>query len=85
VQDPTILLAILGKMASKPEVKFDKLYAKLYNVELWLMAYERIAPKPGNMTRGVDGKTVDGMGLILIERMIDDLKRSRYKPSAALS
>jgi len=29
-------------MAQKPEVKFDKLFPKLYNTELWLMAYERI-------------------------------------------
>ncbi len=35
-QKPKILLAILGKMALKPEVKFDNLYSKLYNVELWL-------------------------------------------------
>ena len=80
MQDPNILLAILGTMASKPEVKFDKLYQKLYNVELWRMAYEQIAPKPGNMTAGVDGSTVDGMGLELITRVIADLKASRYKP-----
>jgi hypothetical protein len=35
-------------MAQKPEVRFDKLFQKLYNVKLWLMAYESIAPKPGN-------------------------------------
>ena len=80
MQDPNILLAILGQMAQKPEVKFDKLFPKLYNVELWLMAYERIAPKPGNMTAGVDGSTIDGMGMELIEKIIADLKASRYKP-----
>jgi group II intron reverse transcriptase/maturase len=68
-------------MAQKPRVKFDKLYQKLYNVELWLMAYERIAPKPGNMTPGADGSTVDGMGLELIKEMIIELKASRYKPN----
>jgi len=81
VQDPNVLLTILGKMAEKPEVKFDKLYQKLYNVELWLMAYERIAPKPGNMTPGADGSTVDGMGKELIEGVIGELKASKYKPT----
>lgn len=81
MQEPTILLTILGKMAEKPEVKFDQLFPKLYNVELWLKAYERIAPKPGNMTAGVDGRTVDGMGLVQIEQTITALKASRYKPS----
>ncbi len=67
-------------MALKPEVTFDKLFQKLYNVELWLLAYQRIAPKPGNMTAGADGKTIDGAGLKLIRDAITDLKASRYKP-----
>jgi group II intron reverse transcriptase/maturase len=72
---------MLSRMAQKPEVKFDKLFQKLYNVDLWLMAYESIAAKPGNMTPGADGSTVDGMGMELIEAMITDLKASRYKPT----
>jgi len=80
VQDPNALLTTLSKMALKPEVTFDKLFQKLYNVELWLLAYQRIAPKPGNMTAGIDGKTIDGAGLQLIRDAIADLKASRYKP-----
>src|SRR5436189_2414637 len=67
-------------MAQKPEVRFDKLFQKLYNVKLWLLAYQSIAPKPGNMTAGVDGKTIDGAGLKLITDLIADLKTSRYTP-----
>ena len=67
-------------MAQKPEVKFDKLFQKLYNPELWLMAYEQIASRPGNMTKGVDGKTIDGTGMERITRMIASLQASRYKP-----
>ena len=81
MQDPNLVLAILGKMAQKPQVTFGKLYQKLYNARLWLMAYERIAPKPGNMTPGVDGHTIDGMGLATIQALIEDLKRSRYVPT----
>ena len=80
MQHPNAILTTLSKMAKKPEVKFDKLFQKLYNVELWLLAYQCIAPKPGNMTPGVDGKTVDGAGLRLIRDAIADLKASRYKP-----
>src|SRR6266700_3926110 len=80
VQDPNTLLAILRTMAQKPEVKFDKLFQKLYNIDLWLLAYQSIAPKPGNMTAGVDGKTIDGVGLKLITDLIADLKASRYTP-----
>jgi group II intron reverse transcriptase/maturase len=67
-------------MAQKPEVRFEKLFQKLYNIELWLLAYQSIAPKPGNMTAGVDGKTIDGAGLKLITDLIADLKASRYTP-----
>lgn len=80
MQKPNILLAILSKMATKPELKFDNLFSKLYNVELWLVAYQQLAPKPGNMTPGTDGKTVDGTGLRLIEQTILELKTASYKP-----
>lgn len=70
-------------MAQKPTVRFDKLFQKLYNLELWMMAYEKIAPKPGNMTQGVDGKTIDGAGLKLIQEIITELKTSTYVPKPA--
>ena len=79
MQDPNVLLTILSRMAQKPDVKFDKLFQKLYNTNLWLMAYESIAPNPGNMTKGVDDRTVDGMGMERIQAVIADLKASRYK------
>jgi len=81
VQDPNVLLTILSSMAQKPEIKFDKLFQKLYNRNLWVMAYEEIAANPGNMTPGVDGETIDGMSLELIDQIIAELKASRYKPT----
>src|SRR5258708_20439990 len=60
VQDPTVLLTILGRMATKPEVKFDTLFPKLYNTDLWLLAYHQIAAHPGNITPGIAGPTLDG-------------------------
>ena len=80
MQEPNRLLTILSKMAQKPEVQFDKLYPKLYNSELWLMAYEQIAPNPGNMTAGGDGSTIDGTSDTLVKEMIASLKASSYKP-----
>lgn len=83
MQNPNVLLTILSSMAKKPEVTFDKLFQKLYNTELWLMAYEQIAANPGNMTPGTDGKTIDGMSMKLVKTMIADLKASRYKSNPA--
>ena len=70
-------------MAQKPTVQFDKLFQKLYNLELWMMAYEKIAPQGGNMTAGMDGKTIDGAGLKLIQEIITELKTSTYVPKPA--
>lgn len=81
MQNPNVLLTILSRMTQKSEVKFDKLFQKLYNTDLWMMAYESIAPKPGNMTKGADDRTVDGMNLERIQAVIDDLKASRYTPT----
>lgn len=81
MQNPNVLLTILSRMTQKPEVKFDKLFQKLFNTDLWMMAYESIAPKPGNMTKGVDDRTVDGTGMERIQTVIDDLKASRYTPT----
>ena len=80
MQHANAILTTLSNMALKPEVTFDKLFQKLYNIELWLLAYQSIAPEPGNMTPGVDGKTIDGAGMKLIQDAITDLKASRYKP-----
>jgi group II intron reverse transcriptase/maturase len=67
-------------MTLKPQVKFDHLFSKLYNSELWLLAYQNIASKPGNLTAGVDGKTIDGAGMKLINNLIAELKASSYRP-----
>lgn len=75
---------MLSKMAQKPEVRFDKLFQKLYNTDLWVMAYERIAANPGSMTPGNrKNNTADGMGMERINRLITELKTSRYKPAPA--
>ncbi|MCA9884634.1 MAG: hypothetical protein KC615_09070 [Anaerolineae bacterium] len=80
MQDPNVLLAILSQMGRKSEVQFDKLFQKLYNTHLWVMAYEQMAPKAGNMTPGVDGHTIDGMSKARIEKIVAALKASRYVP-----
>ena len=47
----------------------------------FLSFYQRIYAKQGNMTKGVDGKTVDGFSISHIERLIDTLKDETYQPN----
>lgn len=47
---------------------------------MYYVAYQRIYAKPGNMTAGADGKTIDQMSLNRIEQLITSLKDESYQP-----
>jgi group II intron reverse transcriptase/maturase len=57
------------------------IYRLLYNPSLHILAYERLKSKPGNMTAGTDGKTLDGMSVETIQATIDLLKTEHYQPT----
>jgi len=60
--------------------KYERLYRILFNEEMYYVAYQRIYAKPGNMTAGSDGKTIDQMSLTRIEKLIASLKDESYQP-----
>jgi group II intron reverse transcriptase/maturase len=59
----------------------QRLYRLLYNPTLHIMAYERLKSKPGNMTPGTDGKTLDGYSLGDIQKLIGLLRIEQYWPT----
>lgn len=59
------------------------LYRLLYRPELYVMAYERNKSKPGNMTAGTDGQSIDGMSMSRIEGIIQEIRDESYKPQPA--
>jgi retron-type reverse transcriptase len=52
---------------------------RLFNSQLYLVAYGRIYANAGAMTPGVTGETVDGMSLAKIGAIIDVLRHERYR------
>ncbi len=64
-------LEYLRKANSNRQWKNDDLYRLLYRVDLYILAYERIKSKPGNMTPGMDGETLDGFSIQTIQTIID--------------
>ncbi|MDR0349600.1 MAG: TraG family conjugative transposon ATPase, partial [Tannerella sp.] len=58
----------------------DRISGKPLHEEMYYVAYLRIYAKPGNMTPGSDGKTIDGMNLSRIEELIQSLKDECYQP-----
>lgn len=74
-------LEALGEVSRKhPDYVFRRVYRELFNRDLFLRAYLKLAPNEGNMTRGVDGQTIDGFSMDLVDGIIDELRHERYHP-----
>jgi group II intron reverse transcriptase/maturase len=55
------------------------LYRLLYRPELYELAYQKIKSKPGNMTAGSDGQTLDGFSLQVIQNLIDGFRDESFQ------
>ena len=80
MRSPARVLNSLTKHSQTTEYRFERLYRILFNEEMYYVAYQRIYAKPGNMTAGADGKTIDQMSLNRIEQLITSLKDESYQP-----
>ena len=76
------LEALRKRNADRGWVNFD-LYRLLYRPELYEVAYERIKSKPGNMTPGTDGTTLDGFSRTVIADLIESVRDEsfQFKPA----
>lgn len=82
MQIPKVIMDNLVKQSIKNQnFTFNRIYRHLYNVEFFLEAYSHIASKEGNMTKGTDGKTIDGMSIGRINKIIEQLKDESYQPN----
>ncbi|WP_394960080.1 reverse transcriptase domain-containing protein [Candidatus Allofournierella merdavium] len=83
MRNPKNVLESLTSKAANEDYHYKRLYRNLYNPEFFLLAYERIQAKPGNMTAGNDGNTIDGMSMKRIDSLIQRLKDFSYQPKPA--
>lgn len=83
MRNPEIVLNTLCQHSKVSDYKFERLYRILFNKEMFFIAYQRIYAKPGNMTPGTDGQTIDQMSIGRIERLIETLRNESYKPHPA--
>jgi group II intron reverse transcriptase/maturase len=56
-----------------------RVYRQLFNRNLYLAAYAKLAKNDGALTKGADDDTIDGMSEERIDRIIDDLQHERYR------
>ncbi|AEJ40431.1 RNA-directed DNA polymerase [Sulfobacillus acidophilus TPY] len=83
MRHPLVVLEQLQKQASQPDYLFHRLYRNLYNPDFFLLAYQNLYANKGAMTPGVDGTSLDDVGLKRIESLIQTLKDHRYRPQPA--
>ena len=83
LRNPIDVLNSLKSKACDEGYCYERLYRNLYNEEFYLLAYQNIYAREGNMTAGADGKTIDGMGMDRIQRLIGKMKNHSYQPNPA--
>ncbi len=81
MRDAERTLEVLGNISTKnQDYRFKRLYENLYNEDFYIRAYLKLAPHEGNMTKGTDGKTIDGFGFETVESIIQRMKLEQYRP-----
>jgi len=50
----------------------------MYKEDLYIVAYERIKSKPGNMTPGTDEETLDGFSMETIQTIIQEMRTEQF-------
>lgn len=81
MRSPENVLNSLREHSAHKEYVYKRLYRNLYNEDLFLLAYQNIYASQGNMTAGVDGKTIDAMSIERIRRLIEKLQTEQYQPN----
>ena len=69
----------LQHLNSKRQWTNHDLYRLMYQEDLYIIAYERIKSKPGNMTPGTDEETLDGFSLATIREIIQEMKTEQFR------
>jgi group II intron reverse transcriptase/maturase len=83
MQKAEIVLSMLGQKAKENSIfVFDRLYRNLFNPDFYLLAYNNLYDKEGNLTEGTDQITIDGFNMRLVEKLIEELKTETYRPKA---
>src|SRR6187431_1481582 len=72
-------LEYLRKANSNRQWINGELYRLMYRPDLYILAYERIKSRPGNMTPGTDGQTLDGFSLEAIHTIIQEMRSEQFQ------
>ena len=83
MRNPVNVLNSLSEHSNHEQYRYNRIYRMLYNSEMYSVAYQKLYANEGNMTKGSDNRTIDGMSLVRIENLIVSLKDESYQPAPA--
>jgi len=72
-------LQIMKTKVNKDGYKFKDLYRLMYDEDLYVFAYERIASNKGSQTSGVDDQTINCWDNNMLKGIISSMKENQYK------
>jgi group II intron reverse transcriptase/maturase len=72
------ILGIIRERGSRG-LPLEDVYRQLFNPNLFLLAYGKVATNAGALTPGTTDETADGMSLKRIQAIIDRLRSERYR------
>ncbi|MBV9328887.1 MAG: maturase [Chloroflexi bacterium] len=78
MRDAETILAVIRERG-KRGLPLERIYRLLFNRELYLRAYGKIARNRGALTPGATTETVDGMSLVKIDAITEALRFERYQ------
>ena len=81
MRNPDEVLNSLKSKALVKDYKYQRLYRNFYNPNFYLLAYQHIYNNKGSMTKGIDGMTLNGMGMERILNIIEKMKTGTYTPT----
>lgn len=83
LRNPIDVLNSLKSKACKEGYCYERLYRNLYNEGFYLLAYQNIYASEGIMAAGINGKTIKGIGMGRIQKLIERMKNHSYQPAPA--
>jgi len=72
------VLDAMRKLGQKG-LPLTRVYRQLFNRNLYLAAYAKLAKNDGALTKGADDDTIDGMSEERIDCIIDDLQHLHHR------
>ena len=81
MQKAEVVLSMLSrKSTDNSDFKFSRIYRNLFNQDFYVLAYNNIYSKEGNMTAGTDEETIDGFNYKMVEEIISQIQDESYRP-----